>query len=70
MGKPEPVPLKIDLHTHVLPRQWPDLRERYGGEGWVRLEHTGCGCARMMLGDQVFREVQDTLWDPARRLAA
>lgn len=61
--------MKIDLHTHVLPEKWPDLRERYGSDGWVRLEHTGCGCARMMIGDQVFREVQDTLWDPARRLA-
>jgi aminocarboxymuconate-semialdehyde decarboxylase len=61
--------VKIDLHTHVLPERWPDLRERYGSDGWVRLEHVGCGCARMMIGDQVFREVQDTLWDPARRLA-
>jgi aminocarboxymuconate-semialdehyde decarboxylase len=61
--------VKIDLHTHVLPERWPDLRERHGGAGWVRLEHTGCGCARMMIGDEVFREVQDTLWNPARRLA-
>jgi aminocarboxymuconate-semialdehyde decarboxylase len=61
--------VKIDLHTHVLPEKWPDLRERYGGEGWVHLEHTGCGCARMMIGDEVFREVEDTLWNPARRLA-
>jgi aminocarboxymuconate-semialdehyde decarboxylase len=60
---------KIDLHTHILPREWPDLCARYGGDGWVRLEHTGGGCARMMIGDRCFREVQDTAWDPARRLA-
>jgi aminocarboxymuconate-semialdehyde decarboxylase len=61
--------VKIDLHTHILPREWPDLRERYGGDGWVRLEHTGCGCARMMIGDRCFREVQDSAWDPAKRIA-
>ena len=22
--------MKIDVHTHVLPRTWPDLAERYG----------------------------------------
>ncbi|MHC4081398.1 MAG: amidohydrolase family protein [Planctomycetota bacterium] len=61
--------LKIDLHTHILPREWPDLRERYGGDGWVRLEHTGPGCACMMIGNRCFREVQDSAWDPARRIA-
>jgi hypothetical protein len=61
--------MKVDLHTHILPREWPDLRERYGGDDWVRLEHTGCGCARMMIGDHCFREVQETLWDPQKRIA-
>jgi aminocarboxymuconate-semialdehyde decarboxylase len=61
--------MKVDLHTHILPREWPDLRERYGGDGWVRLEHTGAGCARMMIGDCCFREVRDSAWDPARRIA-
>jgi hypothetical protein len=22
--------MKIDLHTHILPRDWPNLRDRYG----------------------------------------
>ena len=61
--------MRIDLHTHILPREWPDLRERYGGDGWVRLEHTSPGCACMMIGDRCFREVQDSAWDPARRIA-
>ncbi len=60
---------KIDLHTHLLPRDWPDLRDRYGSDGWVRLEHGGTGCARMMIDDRCFREVTVNTWDPAERLA-
>ncbi len=61
--------MKIDLHTHMLPKQWPDLRERYGYGGWVRLEHTCDGCARMMIDDRCFREVEANLWDPDVRVA-
>ncbi len=62
-------PRKIDLHTHVLPERWPDLDRRYGYGGFVRLEHDGPGCARMMRGERTFREVRENLWSPAVRLA-
>lgn len=61
--------LKVDIHTHVLPENWPNLRERYGYGGFVRLEHSGPGCARMLIDDKEFREVQSNCWDPAVRLA-
>lgn len=61
--------MKIDLHTHILPEQWPDLRERYGYGDFVRLEHHQPCCARMMIGDRFFREIQDNCWSPRRRLA-
>src|SRR5262245_36168973 len=60
--------MKIDLHTHILPRQWPSLRERYGYGGFVNLEHDGPGCARMMIDGRCFREIRDNCWDPARRI--
>jgi aminocarboxymuconate-semialdehyde decarboxylase len=60
--------LKIDLHTHILPRDWPDLDARYGYPGFVRLDHYKPCCARMMIGDRVFREVTDNVWDPKRRI--
>ncbi|MFK0573704.1 amidohydrolase family protein [Endozoicomonas sp.] len=60
--------LKIDIHTHILPREWPNLREKYGYGGFVQLEHTGCGCARMMMDDRFFREVEPNCWDPAVRI--
>jgi aminocarboxymuconate-semialdehyde decarboxylase len=59
---------KIDLHTHILPKTWPDLAKRYGYEGFVHLEHRGPGCACMMRNGELFREVQDNCWDPRRRL--
>jgi aminocarboxymuconate-semialdehyde decarboxylase len=60
--------LKIDIHTHILPENWPDLKERYGYGGFVQLEHDGPGCARMMLDGKEFREIQANSWDPAVRL--
>jgi aminocarboxymuconate-semialdehyde decarboxylase len=61
--------LKIDIHTHILPENWPDLRERYGYGGFIQLEHHGPGCARMMLDGKLFREIEADCWDPAVRLA-
>src|SRR5438067_3803179 len=61
--------MKIDLHTHILPPDWPDLRDRYGYGGFVQLEHHGPGCARMVIDGQSFREIEATCWDPDARLA-
>src|SRR5207247_10601671 len=60
--------MKIDLHTHILPREWPDLDAKYGYSGFVRLDHYKPCCARMMIGDRVFRETTDNVWDPERRI--
>jgi aminocarboxymuconate-semialdehyde decarboxylase len=60
--------MKIDLHTHILPRDWPDLDKKYGYRGFVRLEHYSPCSARMMIGDRVFREITDNVWDPERRI--
>lgn len=61
--------MKVDLHTHILPRTWPDLRERFGYGGFVRLEHVSACCARMMIDDRFFREIGPNCWDPQVRLA-
>ena len=60
--------MKIDLHTHILPHDWPDLDAKYGYTGFVRLDHYRPCCARMMIGDRFFREIGDNAWDPRRRL--
>ncbi|MFT5164028.1 MAG: aminocarboxymuconate-semialdehyde decarboxylase [Alteromonadaceae bacterium] len=56
-------PLKIDIHTHILPKNWPDLKEKYGYGGFIHLDHHKCGCARMMQDDKFFREVGSNCWD-------
>jgi aminocarboxymuconate-semialdehyde decarboxylase len=63
-----PVAMKIDVHTHILPESWPDLRERFGYGGFVRLEHHRPGCARMMIDGKCFREITDNCWSPQRRI--
>jgi len=60
--------MKIDVHTHILPEAWPDLVERYGYPGFVRLEPFGECRARMMIGDRLFREIEDNCWSPLRRI--
>ncbi len=60
--------MKIDIHTHVLPENWPDLAERYGYGGWVQLQHHGPGCARMLRDGKEFREISANCWDAKVRL--
>jgi aminocarboxymuconate-semialdehyde decarboxylase len=60
--------LKIDIHTHILPENWPDLNERYGYGGFVQLEHHGPGCARMLRDGKLFREIEANSWDATVRL--
>jgi aminocarboxymuconate-semialdehyde decarboxylase len=60
--------MKVDLHTHILPHEWPNLRDRYGYGGFVQLEHTGVGCACMQIDGKHFRTIDSNCWDPRRRL--
>lgn len=60
--------MKIDLHTHILPKTWPDLRKRYGYGGFVQLEHQGTGCAHMTIDGRHFRTIEANCWDPHCRI--
>ncbi|MBW3567136.1 MAG: amidohydrolase, partial [Proteobacteria bacterium] len=60
--------MKIDIHTHILPKEWPNLREKYGYGGFISLEHQDTGCARMMKDGHFFREVEANCWDTGTRL--
>lgn len=58
----------IDLHTHILPENWPDLCQRYGYPGWVSIEHCGACRARLWRDGQMFREIHSNCWDPQVRI--
>jgi aminocarboxymuconate-semialdehyde decarboxylase len=60
--------VKIDIHAHILPAGWDDLKEKYGYGGWLQLEVKD-GCGRMMKEGELFRVVDPNLWDPDTRLA-
>jgi aminocarboxymuconate-semialdehyde decarboxylase len=61
--------MKIDIHTHILPRDLPDLKGKYGYGGFIQIEHhKPCG-ARMMRDDGTFfREIESNCWDAETRL--
>lgn len=58
----------IDIHTHILPENWPNLKEKYGYGGFINLDHHRPCCARMKMDGKFFREVQDNCWDPEVRI--
>ena len=60
--------MRIDIHAHVTPRDWEDLRARYAGD-WPRIRHDSPGCATLLKGDTFFRAVTDQLFDTGRRLS-
>lgn len=60
--------LKIDMHSHIIPKNLPDWEKKFGYEGFIRLEHHKPGWANMMQGDNFFREINHNCWDPEVRI--
>jgi aminocarboxymuconate-semialdehyde decarboxylase len=60
---------RVDIHTHIMPRTWPNWNERFGYDGWLTIEHDANGQARMLNSDgSLFRVVDENCWSPFSRI--
>src|SRR5258708_36225188 len=60
--------LKIDSHTHILPKKMPNWSEKFGYGDFIYLQHHKKGFAKMMRGNQFFREIKENAWHPELRI--
>ncbi len=60
--------LTIDIHTHILPENIPNFREKFGYGGFIHLDHHKPCCARMMMDNKFFREIEDNCWSAEARM--
>jgi aminocarboxymuconate-semialdehyde decarboxylase len=60
--------LKIDMHSHIMPKHIPRWADKFGYDGFIHLEHHKKGWANMMQGEKFFREINENCWDGAVRI--
>jgi aminocarboxymuconate-semialdehyde decarboxylase len=58
----------IDIHTHIIPEHLPKFAQKFGYGGFISLDHHKPCCARMMVDDKFFREIESNAWDPQVRM--
>lgn len=61
--------LTIDIHTHILPKDIPNFKEKFGYGGFIHLDHHKPCCARMMMDDKFFREIESNCWSANDRMS-
>jgi aminocarboxymuconate-semialdehyde decarboxylase len=59
----------VDVHTHFVPRGWPDLAAECGPGDWPHLRIDSERDAMIMVGETEFRRIGADCWDPGTRFA-
>lgn len=59
----------IDMHTHAIPPQLPDLAATDGWQRWPTVERLNGNTAQIRVGGVPYREIDDRCWSAPRRLA-
>lgn len=61
--------LKIDVHTHILPKDIPRWKDRFGYGGFIALDHYQPCSAHMVRDDgKQFRDIEENCWAPEKRI--
>ena len=58
----------IDIHTHILPKDIPNFNKKFGYGEFIQLDHHKPCCAKMMMNDKFFREVESNCWEADVRI--
>ncbi len=56
------------MHTHIIPEHMPNWTDKFGYGDFIYLQHHKAGFAKMMKGNQFFREIESNCWDPELRI--
>ncbi|ANJ25804.1 amidohydrolase family protein [Agromyces aureus] len=59
----------IDIHTHAVPKGWPDLSTQVGPGPWPSLRVDSEREAMIMVGSREFRRIEENCWSAEARLA-
>ena len=60
--------LKIDMHTHIIPKNMPNWTEKFGYGKFIHLEHNLDNSANMMQGGNFFRRIEENSWNEKQRI--
>jgi aminocarboxymuconate-semialdehyde decarboxylase len=60
--------LKIDMHTHIIPKHMPNWTEKFGYGKFIHLIHNEDATADMMQGGQFFRRIKENCWNDDMRI--
>ena len=58
----------IDIHTHILPRDIPNFNKKFGYGDFINLKHHQPCCAKMYMGKEFFREIDENCWAARARI--
>ena len=60
--------LKVDIHTHIIPKKIPDFSRKFGYEGFVSMANETPTQADMVIFGEKFRTIKCNCWSVKDRL--